>query len=184
MSFAHNTAVDLNHAAIRLGHETDRTAMNASPIAIRHNFTPDDFMWLWAKYVIGFNERFHCTNCLRGRYSHRFSKARNPLLAHDRELVFNEYEHHGAIYICGVARKGYSVKKNYAHNVHIAIHPRPGATSDFQFERWRVHVINGEVVPIVGIDGLPPRLRSLPDPFITCRIFRWAASFFTAHSDL
>ena len=33
--------------------------MPLPPVIIRHNFTPDDFMWLWARYVFGFNERYH-----------------------------------------------------------------------------------------------------------------------------
>ena len=41
-----------------------------SPVIIRHNFfTPVVFMWVWAKYVVGFNDRYHCTNCLRARYA-------------------------------------------------------------------------------------------------------------------
>jgi hypothetical protein len=156
--------------------------MASLPVVIRHNFTPDDFMWLWAKYVVSFNEQYHCTNCLRGRYSHRFSKARNPLLAQEREIAFDEHDGHQAIYICGVARKGYSVKKNYAHNVHLAIRPRRDIRAEFQFERWRVQVINGEVLPIIDVDQMPTRFRSLPDAFITCRIFRWGASFLTAPS--
>ena len=51
--------------------------MAAAPIIIRHNSTPDDFMWLRAKYVVSFNEQCHCTNCLRSPYSRRFSTPRN-----------------------------------------------------------------------------------------------------------
>lgn len=152
--------------------------MRTSPIVIRHNFAPDAFMWLWAKYVVGFNERYHCTNCLRGRYSHRFSKARNPRLATDHEIAFDEHNGHRAIYICGVARKGYSVKKNYDHNVHIAIRLSPGTLASFAFEDWAVEVENGELLAIPDQAALPTRFSSLPDRFTTCRIFRWAARYF------
>lgn len=135
-------------------------------------------MWLWAKYVGGFNERYHCTNCLRGRYSHRFSKARNPQLATDHNITFNEHDGHRAIYICGVARKGYSVKKNYDHNVHLAIKPSPGNAAHFAFEDWTVEVENGELLSIPDQAALPSHLSSLPDRFTTCRIFRWAAAYF------
>lgn len=150
--------------------------MPIPPIVIRHNFTPDAFMWLWAKYVIGFNERYHCTNCLRGRYSHRFSKAKNPHLATEHEIKFDEHGDHRAIYICGVARHGYSGKKNYPHNVHLAIQPAYGVESVFEFEQWRVAITNGSILPIPGPEGLPEHLKSLPDRFTTCRIFRWGAS--------
>ncbi len=152
--------------------------MSTHPIVIRHNFTPNDFMWLWAKYVVGFNEQYHCTNCLRGRYSRRFSKARNPLLAQEHEIAFDEHDGHRAIYICGVARKGYSVKKNYPHNVHLAIRPAFNAVTEYRFEQWNVQVTNGRVLPIIGINGLPARFRCLPQAFLTCRIFRWGVGFF------
>ena len=150
--------------------------MSSLPVIIRHNFTPDDFMWLWAKYVVGFNEQYHCTNCLRGPYSHRFSKARNPLLAQEREIAFDEHDEHRAIYICGVARRGYSTKKNYPHNVHVAIAPMDGASAVFQFERWVVQIRNGMLLQIPEQQHLPAHLARLPDCFTTCRIFRWGST--------
>lgn len=149
--------------------------MNPPPIIITHNFAPNDFMWLWAKYVVGFNERYHCTNCLRGRYSTRFSKARNPHLATERTLVFDEHSGHEAVYICGVARMGYSTKRNYEHNVHLAVRPAVGVSSLYQFEDWRVAIENGVIQSIPRQDELPLDLRQLPPSFTTCRIFRWAA---------
>jgi hypothetical protein len=146
------------------------------PILIRHNFTPDAFMWLWAKYAVGFNERYHCTNCLRGRYSHRFSKARNPHLANDHEIIFDEHVGHRAIYICGVAKQGYSTKTNYPHNVHLPIMPKAGMSAIFDFESWRVEILNGFVADIPAVDSLPLRLRRLPAAYTSCRIFRWAAA--------
>jgi hypothetical protein len=150
--------------------------MSTRPIVIRHNFTPDDFMWLWAKYVVGFNEQQHCTNCLRGRYSRRFSKARNPLLAQEHEIAFDEHDGHRAIYLCGVARKGYSTKKNYPHNVHIAIAPMDDRRDTFQFDKWVVQIENGTLLPIPSQVDLPPHLLQLPKPFTTCRIFRWGTT--------
>lgn len=151
--------------------------MPTPPVIIRHNFVPKDFMWLWAKYVCGFNERYHCTNCLRGPYSARFSKAKNPRLAEERTIVFDEHVDHSAIYICGVAREGYSVKTNYAHNVHLAIRLSPGSSARFVFEKWVVEVEDGELLTIPSAAALPPRFSSLPERFTTCRIFRWAATY-------
>jgi len=151
--------------------------MPPPPVIIRHNFVPDDFMWLWAKYAVGFNECYHCTNCLRGRYSTRFSKARNPGLANDCTITFDEHAGHQAIYICGVARKGYSSKKNYEHNVHLAIRPSPGRRSFFAFEDWHVEAEDGEVLSIPGTDDLDRRFLQLAPAFTTCRIFRWAACY-------
>ncbi len=134
-------------------------------------------MWLWAKYVVGFNEKYHCTNCLRGRYSHRFSKARNPLLAQEREIALDEHDGHQAIYICGVARKGYSMKKNYEHNVHLAIVPSDKAVTEFSFEHWTVKIRNGSILRIPPITELPGQYGKLPAAYLTCRIFRWAACY-------
>ncbi len=172
----HNTVFGPD-ALVALGlHETDTTVMSGLPVVIQHNFTPDDFMWLWAKYVVGFNKQYHCTNCLRGAYSRRFSKARNPRLLQEREIAFDERDGHRAIYICGVARKGYSMKKNYPHNVHIAITPMAGASAVCQFEHWVVQIQNGMLSPIPDQHSLPADLRRLPDRFTTCRIFRWGAT--------
>ena len=151
--------------------------MADAPIIIRHNFTPDDFMWLWAKYAVGFNERYHCTNYLRGPYSRRFSKARNPNLATDREITFDEHNGHHAIYICGVARVGYRSQNNYTHNVHIAIQPACGTSATYRFERWRVDVLNGNILPIPSSSELTITMQSLPPAFTSCRIFHWAARF-------
>jgi hypothetical protein len=156
--------------------------MTLPPIVIRHNFKPDAFMWLWAKYVVGFNERYHCTNCLRGRYSHRFSRAKNPHLATEQEITFDEHSGHRAIYICGVARSGYSVKKNYEHNVHLAIVPKPAVSSRFRFEQWRVEVECGKVIPIPRLEDLTPELLRLPDRYTSCRIFRWGSYFFNRNA--
>ena len=46
-------------------------------IQITHNFDPSQFMWLWSRYVTGFNAAYHCTNSLRGHYSQKLSR-RNP----------------------------------------------------------------------------------------------------------
>jgi hypothetical protein len=151
-------------------------SMTTPPIIIRHNFTPDAFMWLWAKYAVDFNECYHCTNCLRGRYSHRFSKTRNPHLATDHEIIFDEYVGHRAVYICGVSRKGYSGKTNYIHNVHLPIEPAPNVTSQYFFEDWHVRVENGRVVPVPSKDELSDRFANFADSFTSCRIFRWAAT--------
>lgn len=134
-------------------------------------------MWLWAEYAVGFNECYHCTNCLRGHYSHRFSKAKNLHLATEQQITFDEHSGHPAIYMCGVARSGYSVKKNYAHNVHLAIRPSPGTSGRFVFEDWTVEVENGELLAIPDYAALPARFCSLPDRFTTCHIFRWAATY-------
>ena len=57
-------------------------------IEIAHNLESRDFVWLWAKYVTGFNPNHHCTNSIRGRYSRKLSKHNKASVAtQNRPLV-------------------------------------------------------------------------------------------------
>lgn len=147
-------------------------------IEVSHNFDPDCFMWLWAKYVTGFNEQHHCTNAIRGHYSKKFSK-NNLAFSDTRNLLFDEQapDSYDAIYICGVAKQGYTRKLNYPHNVHAAVLPVPGFQDEWSFEGWRMTVHGGRFLPIPASPReIPERYRILSDAYTTCRIFRWAAS--------
>ncbi len=147
------------------------------PAAVRltHNLDSRSFVWLWAKYVHAVNDHYHCTNCIRGPYSKRLSK-HNPALEKRREITFDEVpsDRFKAIYICGVARKGYAVKKNYPLNLHAAILPQQLAKDALAFDGWKLSIENGIFLPIPKQEDLPERYRSLPPEFTTCRIFRWA----------
>lgn len=145
------------------------------PIRLTHNLSGDKFVWLWAKYVNGVNDRYHCTNCIRGPYSKRLSKhnrdlAIQPEIAFD-EVAPNEFK---AIYICGVSNNGYSRKANYVHNLHAAVLQKPGHNDCFTFENWVLSVENGLFLPIPKEKDIPEVYTRLPAAFTTCRIFRWA----------
>ncbi len=151
-------------------------------IEIAHNLEPRDFVWLWAKYVTGFNPKHHCTNSIRGRYSRKFSKHNKELTVSEvitmDECIPNSYS---AIYICGVAREGYTRKTNYEHNLHAVISPRPGVFETWSFERWHLQVRGGAFLHIpASAQELPHRYRDLPPEYTTCRIFRWSACYFEA----
>ena len=142
---------------------------------LTHNLAPRAFMWLWAKYVTGFNPKYHCTQAIKGNYSKVLS-AHNEDLVRSPTLHLNEQpaDAYAALYVCGVARAGYSSKKNYPHNLHTAIRPKFGASDEFVFENWRLCVKNGVFLPIPPIDEIPSEFSRLEDRFTTCRIFRWA----------
>lgn len=149
-------------------------------VEIVHNFDPKQFMWLWAKYVVGFNERYHCTNSIRGNYSKKFSK-NNPRFAVTSSVLFDEYDvgSYQLIYVCGVSKQGYRKKQSYPHNVHAAILPEMGAEDQWSFEGWRMVLRNGQFLTIPNSpECLPERYRGLPDEYTSCRIFRWAACYF------
>jgi hypothetical protein len=151
------------------------TDTSRKPIKLSHNLNGDFFMWLWAKYVRSVNDQKHCTASLRGPYSKRLS-GHNPHLSIQRKLVLDEVPSNEfkAIYICGVAKKGYSRKKNYPFNLHAAILPTDGAKDVFAFNGWELGAKNGIFMQIPNEDDLPKQYRSLPSEYTTCRIFRWA----------
>jgi hypothetical protein len=143
-------------------------------IQLHHNLAPDQFMWLWMKYVVGVRDKYHCTNCLRGAYGKRLSK-HNPDLGTTPSLVLDEqpFGSFSFLYICGVIKKGYP-RSNYPHNLHVVIRPDAGQQDYFCFANWRLQVSNGVFEPIPAETELPERYRSLPPNYTTCRIFRWA----------
>jgi hypothetical protein len=166
------------------------------PIILHHNLKPQSFMWLWAKYVIAPQLTKHCTACLKslsithqnGRnapYSQRFSRASNPEMAAQNRLVMDENQGRpfAAIYLCGVSASGYSQKRNYPHNLHTAIVAAPGETDTFRFENWELTVENGLFTRIPERGELSSQFDQLPDPYTSCRIFRWAACVLPALID-
>jgi len=152
-------------------------------IEITHNLEPRDFVWLWAKYVTGFNPEHHCTNSIRGRYSRKLSK-HNKELTTPKAIIMDEFptDSYRALYICGVARQGYAKKTNYEHNLHAAISPLPGAVDSWSFEKWHLQVRGGKFLDIPASEqDLPQRYRDLPAEYTTCRIFRWSACYFDSN---
>jgi hypothetical protein len=151
----------------------------AASVTIHHNLDPRQFVWLWMKYVAGADFSHHCTNVLRGRYSKKLSK-HNCELTPGVTVVCDEQRRTGysVLYVCGVAKRGYSKKKNYPHNLHLPIQPMEGERAEFSFEQWHLTIDNGRVLPIPREADLPESCRGLPSEFTTCRIFRWAVGHF------
>jgi hypothetical protein len=155
---------------------------------MHHNFEPDAFMWLWAKYVVSPILSKHCTASLKSvavpkadgkksPYSQKFSKASNPEMRTMKTLRMDENGSNpfAAIYLCGVASSGYAQKKNYPHNFHAAVVPMNGHAATYRFEDWELSVENGFFTRIPDQQELPPEFQNLADAYTTCRIFRWAA---------
>ncbi len=155
-------------------------------ITIHHNIDPGRFMWLWAKYVRSSNLEKHCTGCIPGVYSKKFSGASNPEMLSQRVLVMDEvaagtFE---AIYFCGVLKKGYlnkdPLKNNYRHNVHFAVRPVEGAHDIWEYEDWHVEIEGGSLERIPETYELGERFFHSPydSHYYTCRIFRWMVGHF------
>ncbi len=127
---------------------------------------------------MGANPEKHCTNAIRGKYSKRFTR-HNPDFRPGNEMVMDEFPDigWGAIYICGVSKKGYP-KTNYEHNVHAVVIPKDGMKDRWTFEDWEICVENGYFENIIGEDELDSRYKGLPEEYTTCRMFRWAVSHY------
>ena len=155
-------------------------------ITIHHNFDEKKFKWLWAKYVKAGNIEKHCTACLIGPYSKKFSGASNHDLLEQPSLVMDEVPEgqYEAIYFCGVIKKGYlnknPLKNNYPHNVHFAVRPVDGAHDVWDFENWHVEINGGVLEPIPTESQLNNRFFKTPYDahYYTCRIFRWMVGHF------
>lgn len=147
-------------------------------IRIKHNLDSSKFKWLWAKYVTAGNDKKHCTNCIKGKYSKKFSK-HNETFNEDSIIEFDEVDSSfEAIYICGVISKGYHKKENYSHNVHVAIIPREGCSDVYEFEDWKIEIENGFVDIIIDEEELAYKYKVLAPEYTTCRIFRWMIGYF------
>lgn len=155
-------------------------------IVIHHNFDEKAFKWLWAKYVKAGNIHSHCTACILGPYSKKFSGSQNHDLKSQPTLVMDEFDSdsYEAIYFCGVLKKGYlnknPLKNNYKHNVHFAVRPQDGAVDEWIFENWYVKIEGGLLEKIPTVSELPEIFFQHPysPHFYTCRIFRWMLGHF------
>lgn len=155
-------------------------------ITIRHNIDPSKFKWLWAKYVNAGNIEKHCTACLIGPYSKKFSGATNKEMLSQPVITMDEVPEgkYQAIYFCGVLKKGYlnknPEKNNYRHNVHFAIVPSEGTTDVWNFEEWHVEIENGKLEHIPATYELSEEFFKAPYDahYYTCRIFRWMVGHF------
>lgn len=147
----------------------------AYPIRIRHNFDEREFSYFWGMYVRSGNLQHHCLRCLNGTKSKQTWGEGHELSQHP-ELVMDEVatDKYRALYLCGGSRKG------YAHNVHLVITPKPGATATWDFDGWHVDIENGELSPIPAEERLDDRFFAAPydDHYTTCRNFRWMVGFF------
>lgn len=140
-------------------------------ITIHHNFDPEQFEWLWAKYVNGGNINNHCFICLKGSQSKKFSKAYNPEMVNQPVIAMDEKadSDFDAIYFCGVSKRG------YIHNVHLVVRPAEGVNSQWKFDGWNVEIENGVVDTIPCAGELKPEYFNAPydEHYYTCRNFLW-----------
>lgn len=119
-----------------------------------------DFRWLWLMYVTGFDERYHCQACLKGRKSCRFKydQAAISLPAH-MSFLLDEFPA-PFVYLCGVTAE-------YAENLHVAMRWNPAHCIDYRDDRIAVSVSDAERMPILPVDA------DKPVEFLRCRNFQF-----------
>ena len=155
-------------------------------ITIKHNFDETKFKWLWAKYVKAGNIEKHCTACLIGPYSKKFSGSSNYNLLEQSTMAMDEVpdDQYETIYFCGVLKKGYlnknPLKNNYPHNVHFAVRTADGENDVWDFENWHVEIEDGKLERIPATYELSEKFFKTPynAHYYTCRIFRWMVGHF------
>lgn len=156
-------------------------------ITITHNIDPKKFKFFWTKYVREGDLRHHCAACVKGSWSKKFCAAWNKdnndeYAPFEETITFDEFPEgtYKAIYICGVFKAGSSTKKNYPHNVHLAIVSEEGHNDVYDFEDWHIQIEGGRITRIPTEEELDERFFNYPydHHHYTCRIFRWMVGFF------
>ncbi len=156
-------------------------------VTIRHNIDPTKFKCFWTKYVREGALNQHCAACVHGSWSKKFStsfNSPNPTepVPFAPTITFDEQPEgsYKAIYVCGVFKQGFSTKKNYPHNVHLAIIPEEGRTDVYDFDGWHIEIEGGYADRIPTEEELPEQFFKAPysHHYYTCRIFRWMVGFF------
>ena len=115
----------------------------------------------WGKYVIGFDPRVHCIECLVGVRSRRVNR---DMRADGTPYGMTEAATFDYFYLCGVTRR-------WRDNFHLALRPEPeGSASAETFAGMTVDVTGAVAMPI---PALPDGFQGLPASFTTCRNFQF-----------
>lgn len=135
-------------------------------ISGERKLVPDTYRYLWAKYVRGFNENYHCANCLRGKYTD-YLGIHAPT---NVELSMDESKSWDYIYLCGVSRAGYLT------NLHLPVRYAFGGTASVTDHAGLTFTFfNAEPV---AIPALPEDFMGYDRSFTTCRNFQFGWEYY------
>jgi len=124
------------------------------------------FLHLWALYVTGFDERFHCQRALRGSLSARIKTQSTPP---NTEIQLTESKAFDSIYLCGVSRG--PVASRSKNNLHLALEPKLGV--EFAHRAYNGYVVSIKNATPILIPELPKSWNGLPDSYTRCCNFRF-----------
>jgi hypothetical protein len=129
-----------------------------------------DFRWLWLRYVTGFDDRYHCQACLKGKNSRhlRYNQERMVIPAHF-SFALDEFRA-PYVYLCGVTNR-------YEDNLHIAVRPSLGDRAEFADQRIRIIITDAVQMPILPVDA------DKPVEFLRCRNFQFGFRYLRPQAD-
>jgi hypothetical protein len=122
-----------------------------------------EFMYLWLKYVVGYNLDVHCAKCLIGKYSKAISSSIKVVEA----LQLTEH-YAKAYYLCGVS-KPYKYNKNF----HLAFKFKEGSNIEVNSNGIKIYIKNAEQITITKLDNYN-HLNGNDSKFNTCRNWQFA----------
>lgn len=127
------------------------------------------YLYLWLKYVTGFDISNHCATCLEGHYSKLLPYRRRLEPGQRFEGLLNEHQA-PYVYLCGVT-------PSYPENLHIPMRYKQGHTVEYEDANIVVKALHAERLSIEPVD-LP-----LPSAFTTCRNFQFGYHAFPVLPD-
>jgi DNA repair photolyase len=130
------------------------------------------YTYLWVKYVVGFDARYHCAAGLKCAPNlkdngYHWPNGAQQFTPSKHMLNKNPYEY---IYLCGVAQS------RWADNLHIPMQHAPGETiEDVTYRGVPILIQNARRLPIPWIeDGW----NGFPQSFTTCRNWQFGIHYY------
>ncbi len=128
----------------------------------------ESFVFLWGKYVKGFDSSKHCAECRLGDTKSPVNPKRRDGDDYKRRNDFPYF------YLFGMGRGDRS-----RSNLHFAVEPRPGSVASIGSIYGVSFTIYDAFAP--RIDRLPKGWMGLDDDFTTCRNFQFGVQMFGYH---
>lgn len=126
---------------------------------IRIEVKSNNYIYLWLKYITGFDINSHCAKCLIGKYS-KLIQYRSQKVGKVYEGELNEHDA-PYVYLCGVT-------KVYENNLHIACMKDERVGFEYEDSNVRVSIEGARQLAITPLVG-----ELFPVQQSTCRNFQF-----------
>ncbi|KPV50002.1 hypothetical protein SE17_29475 [Kouleothrix aurantiaca] len=123
------------------------------------------YTWFWAKYVTGFDPRYHCATGLKGKYHWEQGVPVFTPSSHVMDKAPYQY-----IYLCGVA------ETRWADNLHIAMEHVPGESiTDTTYTGIPIVIQNARRLHIPWVED---NWNDFPRSYTTCRNWQFGIRYY------